>query len=776
MNEIINKERWLPSYFHQQKHIYILLTSLNLGGAEKIVSDQLWANHYSRSPAKVSLLVIYDKHKEHALPPSVNVIRLNNNIKHGEYLFKQMAFEKTPLVCHLIDDKIANYLFDFGLHLHFVIHNDKRGWSTSINTLNHPQTISVTAVAKFVTNQLKQEGVTKPIYTFRHQISPRKFAFNKEIRQDMREQLHIQDDEIVIGMIGRISQQKNYFLALDVLHVLVQKNPKYKMIILGGIESKFFPLYMHLLQKINALKLHNNIIIPGFKENAHQWLNIFDIGLNTSYFEGLSMATQEFMRNGLPMVLSRVCGQGEITDNLKQLSFFELPEVLNNPKTNFWHFGMQAHEQEQEEYLQYEQLVLDIAQKIENHVQPRFKIEQDDLDKLNFLCYASHNLWTLLNYIQPENIEKKTGKTAFLTSNLNLGGAQRSLTNLLIEYKKQDKDYPLILLNQSNQTQFFNELLEHKIDYYLCHESLDVYDICANLFAYLQDNQIETLLFWNVDIKIQLILSKFFSHRIRLVDVSPGDYVLDIMSAEKLYSEAIYYDAEEYFQGLSDFVSKYDNRRYTQNYTQWLKHLHFIPNGVEVPQHLTQKKDTNTFKVLVCGRITPSKHLDTIFEAWRQFVALYPDNILQLDVVGSVDEAWMNYYEKLLHDFQDLLGKSIHLLGHHPCPKNIMPEYHLIVVLGTHQGSPNVVLEAAATHLPVISNDSGGTREVISDNTGILLPETPAVEPLLRALINVYENYDLTWEKAQNCHQHILSNFSMQRMAERYSHVIEGKK
>src|SRR4029077_2565832 len=50
--------------------------------------------------------------------------------------------------------------------------------------------------------------------------------------------------------------------------------------------------------------------------------------------------------------------------------------------------------------------------------------------------------------------------------------------------------------------------------------------------------------------------------------------------------------------------------------------------------------------------------------------------------------------------------------------------YSVALILGEHQGSPNAVLEAPAAGVPVVANDSGGTRELVVDGrTGLLLRE-----------------------------------------------------
>lgn len=772
----VNSRGWIPAYEHHQEHIYILLTSLNLGGAEKIVSDQLWANYYSKAKQHITLIVIYDKDKEHSIPPDVNVVRLGGELSNGKMLFQQIAYEQKPLVCHLINDKIAQYLFDLNLHLHIVIHNDKRGWSNSTDYFNHPQIISLVAVCHHVRAQL-EEVTDKPIVTFRHQINQRQFQFKPELRAKYRAELGIKDDDIVVGMIGRICEQKNYFMALDVIAQLSRENPCYKLLILGGYEKMFFPLYLQLLHKINHLKLHDNVLLPGFKNNPQHWVNAFDIGLNTSYFEGLSMATQELMMNGLPVVLSRVCGQPEIFDPREQLHFFDVPEALDTPETREFHLEYDTEGQDEEKIARYDiyrNQVNTIVQLIQAHQDSRMIFSDEDKQHISRMCYGSHEMWNLLNHIYPKQ-EHTEVKAAFLSSNLNLGGAQRSLVNILKQFKSNGIDMPLLLINQSNQQQFYQEILSAQIEHYLCHSSIDVFDISVNLFKYLHKHKINRLVFWNVESKMKLLISKLLKGQVEMVDVSPGDYVFNEMENEIDFQEAIYHYKEEYFGNIHRFVSKYDNRNLEQSYKHYLKHdTEIVPNGVYVSDNnFYRKKEFYPFKVLVCGRISPSKHLDVIFDAWQQFINQHPDKEFVLEAVGSAEQVYQDYYHQLDETYAPLIEKGqIVWKGHHDNPQSIMKDYHAIIVLGTHQGSPNVVLEAGACKLPVIANDSGGTREIINEQTGYLLPVMPECAPLLDALTHMYFNYDEALVKADNCFNLIEKEFSLQTMFNRYKDII----
>jgi glycosyltransferase involved in cell wall biosynthesis len=348
--------------------------------------------------------------------------------------------------------------------------------------------------------------------------------------------------------------------------------------------------------------------------------------------------------------------------------------------------------------------------------------------------------------------------------------------NIISEFKVHGYEIPLIMLNQSNQTQFYNELINNKISHYLCHSSDEVFILTNNLLNYITENQINRIILWNVDCKIKLILSKFLGHMIDIIDVSPGDYCFIEMDNEKTFQKSIYYSQEDYYRNIYKFVSKFDNSKQDDDYKKYLKNeTVIIPNGVVInvsyQKDLNIIKKDNNFKFLVCGRITQSKHIDVILTAFSN-VFKNNDNI-SIDLFGSVESYNIEYLNSLTNQFSELINKKIiNFKGHHDNPKEIMKEYDSLIVLGTHQGSPNIILEAMSCKLPCIANDSGGTKELVNDDTGILLDAIPNVENLEHAISYTIKNYSDIIDKTNNAYNLISTKFSMENMFSNYFKVI----
>ncbi|HEX5633183.1 MAG TPA: glycosyltransferase, partial [Gemmatimonadales bacterium] len=94
------------------------------------------------------------------------------------------------------------------------------------------------------------------------------------------------------------------------------------------------------------------------------------------------------------------------------------------------------------------------------------------------------------------------------------------------------------------------------------------------------------------------------------------------------------------------------------------------------------------------------------------------------------------------------------------------------VVLGTHQGCPNAVLEAMAAGIPVIANASGGTAELVADGeTGWLLAENAPAQELAAAMREAWADRAGAERRAAAARRAV-ERFSLEAMARGYLDVL----
>ena len=88
--------------------------------------------------------------------------------------------------------------------------------------------------------------------------------------------------------IGRLYPQKNYPLAIDAAKIIKDKGIDFKWYIIGdGV------LKSDIEKQINALSLQDNIILLGLRSNPYPYIKQCDIIVQSSLFEGKSIAIDE---------------------------------------------------------------------------------------------------------------------------------------------------------------------------------------------------------------------------------------------------------------------------------------------------------------------------------------------------------------------------------------------------------------------------------------------------------------------------------------------------
>lgn len=102
-----------------------------------------------------------------------------------------------------------------------------------------------------------------------------------------------------IVSIGRLENQKGYDFAIDALKIVKEAGYNFQWIVLGdGVEKS------KLVQQIAHNNLEENVTFIGVKENHYPYLKIADIFMQTSRFEGKSIAIEEAKIIGRPILVT----------------------------------------------------------------------------------------------------------------------------------------------------------------------------------------------------------------------------------------------------------------------------------------------------------------------------------------------------------------------------------------------------------------------------------------------------------------------------------------
>lgn len=127
-------------------------------------------------------------------------------------------------------------------------------------------------------------------------IDTNRFLFNVDYRTEIRNTLLIDENDILLGAVGRLTKVKNYTFLIKLMLLLPDC---YKLIILGDGEEK--DEYTKLIYNLN---LGNRVFLLGEKNCVEKYLCAMDLFLMPSLNEGLPFSLVEAQANGLKCIVS----------------------------------------------------------------------------------------------------------------------------------------------------------------------------------------------------------------------------------------------------------------------------------------------------------------------------------------------------------------------------------------------------------------------------------------------------------------------------------------
>ncbi|MBN1766702.1 MAG: glycosyltransferase family 4 protein [Sedimentisphaerales bacterium] len=133
------------------------------------------------------------------------------------------------------------------------------------------------------------------------------FTPDRSLREKFRQQFQAQEDDLVIGFVGRLNYVKGADMALDALPLLLEHSKKYRLVMVGD-----GPERGRLEERVRELKLSGRVHFTGFCANVAEVMQAFDVGVMPSRQEPFGMVALEFMSMKIPLVCSGVEGLGQL--------------------------------------------------------------------------------------------------------------------------------------------------------------------------------------------------------------------------------------------------------------------------------------------------------------------------------------------------------------------------------------------------------------------------------------------------------------------------------
>ena len=696
--------------------IRAVVSSLARGGAERIVLD--WLGAERRRGRAVELAVLHARRHEYALPDGLPVIRRAGETVQAfvSALGARWAGSAAPVSTHLVGDELLARLWDRGVRTVPVIHNVREGWRNDPAAWPAEHVPFALACAEAVRRQMLEAGCAVPVATVRHRPAVGAAATDGLQRRRLRAEWGIPPGAFVVLAVGAFKAQKDHPRALEALAELRRSGREAFLVILGGaLDGAGLEELDRLAGAAARAGVARALRLPGFVDPVAPWYAAADALLNASRHEGLSMATAEALAAGLPVVATDVGGQREIGHGKLLLLAPDSPPIA---------FARALAGLPVREALE--------ANPVQGH--PR--------------AWSMGVSW-----------RRRAGAamdTLFVTANLNAGGAQRSLVNLAQRIAGRHR-FAIAVCGDSTHPAFPGRLAQAGVECFRPAPTADCFDVAEGILARATAGGARTLCFWNADPRVKLLVARFAPAALRLVDASPGAYAYEELAATGGLACTLAFGAEDYYRRLDVLVTKFHDRGHAP-----CRRVEVIPNGVALrgqPRGLPVAP-----RFLVSGRIAPSKRLETVLEAFSRIVAQFPG--ATLDIFGQAELRHRGYLEGLRACAQ---GLAVAFRGAQPELGFLDEPYTAAIVLGTHQGCPNAVLEAMAAGIAVIANASGGTGELVrGGETGWLLPESCTAPELAAAMGQAAADAGLCRRLGLAGRERAAGRHSLEDMAVRY--------
>jgi glycosyltransferase involved in cell wall biosynthesis len=192
-----------------------------------------------------------------------------------------------------------------------------RGLTRWANAATYRRNAAVVAVSGSVAASIGRRRLPGPsdqpaLTVVLHGIDRRRVLRDAAARDDVRTELGVEPDELVVGTVGNFTAKKDQSTLLRAHRHLLDAGVRARLVLVGG-----GPLEGALREQAAQLGTAGQVLFAGSRDDVPRILTGLDVFVLSSRAEGLPLSLMEAMAAGLPCVSTSVGGIPEIvTDGL----------------------------------------------------------------------------------------------------------------------------------------------------------------------------------------------------------------------------------------------------------------------------------------------------------------------------------------------------------------------------------------------------------------------------------------------------------------------------
>ncbi len=707
----------LDAHFSEGLRVLQLVTSIQIGGAERVALDLAAA-----LPAHgvAPLVVALGKPMREAFPAPagfVNLLAFRKDPAGVAEGIQRIALEFGADVvhAHLIRAAEARAIRATGLPLMLHVHNFPAGWppdyvglSPGDATLLLPCGQKVEREVARLLPQMSARTIWNGVASSPAQPMPARNAFTVVTLANPRLQKRL-------DRIPEIARATAALLA-----------PRRVRFVIAGAREPYSTDSAEAISALDAAILEHNagalVERPGLLADTASLLAQADAMLSVSAYEGLSLAHLEALSAGVPVVATDAGGTSEIAAQSDAVTVLPIDAPAS-------HFAS----------------ALAACKSGTASLPTSFSRHK----------MAARAAWLATAVVRRERRGKGDGLW-LIANNFSTGGAQSSARRLLLALKVRGVRVRAAVIQE--QPDFPTPGRRALMD-----EGVSVISVqsAETLLDAIERDPPEAVFFWNAITSWKILLADALLD-VRVFDISPGEMFFSSLNHyfENPPAGLPYRTATDYGSRLAGMVVKYHAE--AARAAELGCPVHVIRNGVPLLQLAVRKPNA----VLVLGtaaRLSPDKKLGDLLAAIRLAAPQMPPFVLR--IAGGPERDSPSHATELR---ELAAGLPVEWMGELADMPSFLGGLDIFAMISEPAGCPNALLEACAAGLPVVATDHGGARELVIDGvTGRICPRADA-QAFADALIALVNNPTIREDMGKAARLHMEKEFAISEMANRY--------
>ncbi|MCK5854340.1 MAG: glycosyltransferase [Sulfurovaceae bacterium] len=354
--------------------------------------------------------------------------------------------------------------------------------------------------------------------------------------------------------------------------------------------------------------------------------------------------------------------------------------------------------------------------------------------------------------LKENNMDAKIDLLHLITG-LGVGGAERVVLDLSRNSNKER--YQTSVISMSKQHEMLEMFKKENVDVNILNMNssiTDLFKIVGAVSRHVKKQNIQLIHAHMTDAMVVSVMVKMLNPKLKLVFTSHN-----ITFGSKIRTLSV-----KLLKSFRDRDILFSQDQLSSIYK---KNYEMIPNGIDINRYKLNLKKNEKFTFITVGRLEKQKNHIKLLES---AVALRDKKLdFQILIVGEGKDP---IQKKRVEDFivTHQLENHVHLLGVRFDIPELISKADCFVLSSAWEGLPIVLLEAAASQIPIVSTPVGSIPSLIDERCGYL-----ADENFTEAMEEVMMNYSSAKEKAVCLYDKVVANYSIESIVQKHEKIYE---